>query len=151
MNVYKFEEPTNNFYYLVLSHVKDPELALEHFEHWCGVNQDEPMSKYLFDKWDDIIITKTDITPRQFLEVNEKSGLFYDSIKNDTKCINISTEFEKFIIEKKKRGAKKEPKEPKEPKPAKEPKQKKEAKPKAPKKTSGMVKIESGQVLNFAG
>jgi len=34
MFVYKIIDPTSQFYYLVMSHIKDTELLLEHEEHF---------------------------------------------------------------------------------------------------------------------
>ena len=145
MFVYKISENINNFYYLLLSRLKDGDIILDQFEHANANDPESPMSRYLFDKYDDLTIEKTDIKPKDFLDMLDKTGSYYESIKNDNKCINVSNEFEKHIVEKKKKGKK----ETTEPKPAKEPKPKKEAKHKAP-KSSGIVKIEGSQVLNFS-
>ena len=145
MYVYKIVENIDNYYSLVLTNVKTDEVALEQYEHTCATHPEDAISKFMFERWDDATIEKTTITPRQFLELHEKSGAFYESLKNDTKCMNVSNAFEALIVEKKKRGAKKEPKEKIE-KPVKE---KKPPKPKATKKSCGVIKIEDGQVLNF--
>jgi hypothetical protein len=142
MFVYKVIENIDNYYSLILTNVRTDEVALEQYEHTCGTHPEDAISKFMFDRWDDATIEKTTITPRQFLELHEKSGAFYESLKNDTKCMNVSNAFEAMIVEKKKKGAKKTEK------PVKEPKPPKVVKPKA-KKSSGVVKIENGQILNF--
>ena len=50
------------------------------------------------------IVTAENITARQYLDIVDKSGAGYDAIKSDVKCINVSDEYQKFIIEKKPRG-----------------------------------------------
>ena len=74
MFVYKIQEEINGFYVLELSKINDPEMVAEHLEHHLANKSDEPMSKYMLDKLDNIAIQKTDITPRQYLELVEKSG-----------------------------------------------------------------------------
>ena len=93
----------------------------------------------------DIAIQKTDITPRQYLELMDKKGSYYDQMMNDTKCMNISDAYVPLIVEKvkKTRGKKKEVETTEKP-----PKEKQVPKPK-PKKANGLVQIENGKVLNF--
>ena len=146
MFVYKILEEVNGFYDLVLSRINDHEIVSEHWEHNLANHPDEPMSKYMLDKLDNIAIQKTDITPRQYLELIEKSGSYYDQMKNDTKCMNISDAYASLIVEKvKKTRSKKQVNIETTEKP---PKEKKTPKPK-PKKDNGFVQIENGKVLNF--
>ena len=146
MFVYKIQEEINGFYVLELSKINDPEMVAEHLEHHLANKSDEPMSKYMLDKLDNIAIQKTDITPRQYLELIEKSGSYYDQMKNDTKCMNISDAYVSLIVEKvKKTRSKKQVNIETTEKP---PKEKKTPKPK-PKKDNGFVQIENGKVLNF--
>ena len=146
MFVYKIQEEINGFYVLELSKINDHEMVAEHWEHHLANKSDEPMSKYMLDKLDNIAIQKTDITPRQYLELIEKTGLYYDQMKNDTKCMNISDAYVSLIVEKvKKSRAKKQVNIETTEKP---PKEKKAPKPK-PKKGNGLVQIENGKVLNF--
>ena len=63
------------------------------------------MAKFLYDKWDDVEIAPAEnITARQYLDIVDKTGAGYDAIKSDVKCINVSDEYQRFIIEKKPRG-----------------------------------------------
>ena len=142
MKVYSIKEPVNGFYIYQISNLTDPELVLEHFEH--GLSSD-PLAKYLYDKWDDVEIAPAEnLTARQYLDVVDKSGAGYDLLKNDLKCINLSDEYKKFIVEKKPRGRGKkavvadgdEPK----PKP----------KPKPKKQTSKPIDIQNGSSVDFS-
>jgi len=104
MKVYSIKEPVNNFYIYQISNLTDPELVLEHFEHALSIEDNDPLAKYLYDKWDDIEISPAEnITARQYLDIVDKSGAGYDAVKSDTKCINVSDEYQKFIVEKKPR------------------------------------------------
>ena len=145
MKCYKITEPVNGFYIYQLSGLTDPELVLEHYEHGLSIEDDDPLAKYLFDKWDLVDITPAEnLTARQYLEIIDKSGASYDLIKNDLKCINVSDEYKKFIVEKKPRGRGKkavvadgdEPK----PKP----------KPKPKKQTSKPIDIQNGGSVDFS-
>ena len=92
MFVYKIIDPTSQFYLLVLSHIKDTEMVLEHSEHFFALNETDPMARFLYTLWDDVEIEVSPITPRQFLEIQEKSGAGFDLVKSDTKCMNVSNE-----------------------------------------------------------
>ena len=145
MKVYSIKEPVNNFYIYQMSSLTDPELVLEHFEHGLSIEDSDPLAKYLYDKWDDVEIAPAEnLTARQYLDVVDKSGAGYDLVKNDPKCINVSDDYKKFIVEKKPRGRGKkavvadgdEPK----PKP----------KPKPKKQTSKPIDIQNGGSVDFS-
>ena len=145
MKVYSIKEPVNNFYIYQISNLTDPELVLEHFEHGLSIEDSDPLAKYLYDKWDDVEIAPAEnLTARQYLDVVDKSGAGYDLVKNDPKCINVSDDYKKFIVEKKPRGRGKkavvadgdEPK----PKP----------KPKPKKQTSKPIDIQNGGSVDFS-
>ena len=105
MKVYSIKEPIYGFYIYQMSSLTDPELVLEHFEHSLSIEDDNPLAKFLYDKWDDVTVEPAEtLTARQFLDVVDKSGAGYDLVKNDSKCINVSDEYQKFIVEKKRRG-----------------------------------------------
>jgi len=105
MKVYSIKEPSQGFYVLQMSSLADPELVLEHFEHALSIEDGNPLAKFLYDKWDDVEITPSDaVAPRQYLDIIDKQGAGFDAIKNDTKCMNVSDEYQKFIVEKKPRG-----------------------------------------------
>ena len=107
MKVYSIKEPIYGFYIYQMSSLTDPELVLEHFEHALSIEDDNPLAKFLYDKWDDVSVEPAEnLTARQYLDVIDKSGAGYDLVKNDTKCMNISDEYQKFIVEKKRRGKK---------------------------------------------
>ena len=107
MKLFKITEPSQGFYIYQLSGLTDPELVLEHFEHALSIEDDNPLAKFLYDKWDDVSVEPAEnLTARQYLDVIDKSGAGYDLVKNDTKCMNISDEYQKFIVEKKRRGKK---------------------------------------------
>jgi len=145
MKVYSIKEPVNNFYIYQMSSLTDPELVLEHFEHGLSIEDSDPLAKYLYDKWDDVEIAPAEnLTARNYLDIVDKSGAGYDMVKNDPKCINVSDEYKKFIVEKKPRGRGKkavvadgdEPK----PKP----------KPKPKKQTSKPIDIQNGGSVDFS-
>ena len=145
MKVYSIKEPVNNFYIYQMSSLTDPELVLEHFEHGLSIEDSDPLAKYLYDKWDDVEIAPAEnLTARQYLDVVDKSGAGYDLVKNDPKCINVSDDYKKFIVEKKPRGRGKkavvadgdDPK----PKP----------KPKPKKQTSKPMDIQNGGSVDFS-
>ena len=107
MKVYSIKEPIYGFYIYQMSSLTDPELVLEHFEHALSIEDDNPLAKFLYDRWDDVSVEPAEnLTARQYLDVIDKSGAWYDLVKNDTKCMNISDEYQKFIVEKKRRGKK---------------------------------------------
>jgi len=148
MFVYKIIDPTSQFYLLVLSHIKDTEMVLEHSEHYYALNETDPVAKFFFTIWDDVECESSQITPRQFLEINEKSGAGYDLVKNDTKCMNVSNEFEKNIVVPKPRGrAKKTPVAEDPNAPPAEPKAKKAPKPKG--KKSAPIEIKDNGKVDF--
>ena len=92
MKVYSIKEPVNNFYIYQISNLTDPELVLEHFEHGLSIEDSDPLAKYLYDKWDDVEIAPAEnLTARQYLDIVDKSGAGYDMVKNDPKCINVTT------------------------------------------------------------
>ena len=145
MKVYSIKEPVNNFYIYQMSSLTDPELVLEHFEHGLSIEDSDPLAKYLYDKWDDVEIAPAEnLTARQYLDVVDKSGAGYDLVKNDPKCINVSDDYKKFIVEKKPRGRGKkavvadgdDPK----PKPT----------PKPKKQTSKPIDIQNGGSVDFS-
>jgi len=145
MKVYSIKEPVNNFYIYQMSSLTDPELVLEHFEHGLSIEDSDPLAKYLYDKWDDVEIAPAEnLTARQYLDIVDKSGAGYDMVKNDPKCINVSDDYKKFIVEKKPRGRGKkavvadgdDPK----PKP----------KPKPKKQTSKPIDIQNGGSVDFS-
>ena len=107
MKVYSIKEPIYGFYIYQLSGLTDPELVLEHYEHSLSIEDDNPLAKFLYDKWDEISVeTAENLTARQYLDIVDKSGAGYELVKNDPKCINVSDEYQKFIVEKKRRGKK---------------------------------------------
>ena len=125
MQVYKIFDPQTKYYLLVVSKIKDSEMVLEHEEHYYALNETEPIGKFFFTLRDDVEIEVSPMTPKQFIEMNDKSGAGYDMVKNDTKCMNVSNEFEQHIVVPKPRGrGKKDPAEPKQPKPKATPKPK---------------------------
>ena len=129
MQVYKMFEPESKFYLLIISKIKDPELLMEHEEHFYALNEDEPVGKYFFHLWDDVVCEPSTISAKQFLEITEKSGAGYDSVKSEIYCMNVSNEFEKHIVVPKPRWRGKKdpnapPAEPKQPKPKATPKPK---------------------------
>ena len=145
MKVYSIKEPVNNFYIYQIYNLTDPELVLEHFEHGLSIEDSDPLAKYLYDKWDDVEIAPAEnLTARNYLDIVDKSGAGYDLVKNDPKCINVSDDYKKFIVEKKPRGRGKkavvadgdEPK----PKP----------KPKPKKQTSKPIDIQNGGSVDFS-
>ena len=119
MFVYKIHECINNFYLYLISHLDDPDMVLEHFEHACAHKCNVDVNKY-FNQigWDVIGIEQTQITPIDFINNN---------LGNDDHCMNISQKFKDLItIEKSKAPRQpKTPKEPKEPKKAAKPRAKK--------------------------
>ena len=73
MKVYSIKEPVNNFYIYQMSSLTDPELVLEHFEHGLSIEDNDPLAKYLYDKWDDVEIAPAEnLTARQYLDVVDK-------------------------------------------------------------------------------
>ena len=105
MKVYSIKEPVNNFYIYQMSSLTDPELVLEHFEHGLSIEDSDPLAKYLYDKWDDVEIAPAEnLTASNYLDIVDKSGAGYEMVRNDLKCINVSDEYKKFIVEKKPRG-----------------------------------------------
>ena len=102
--VYKIFETINNFYFYVISHVDDENIVLTQFEHTAANKPKLAMYKYLNDVvgWDSISIEKCDTI--------KAVDIINNSLVSDDKCMNISTSYESFIIEKK----------PKEKKPPKE-------------------------------
>ena len=111
MQVYKIFDPQTKYYLLVVSKIKDSEMVLEHEEHYYALNETEPIGKFFFTLRDDVEIEVSPMTPKQFIEMNDKSG--------------ASNEFEQHIVVPKPRGrGKKDPAEPKQPKPKATPKPK---------------------------
>ena len=105
MKLFKITEPSQGFYIYQLSGLTDPELVLEHYEHSLSIEDDNHLAKFLYDKWDEISVeTAENLTARQYLDIVDKSGAGYELVKNDPKCINVSDEYQKFIVEKKRRG-----------------------------------------------
>ena len=146
MKVYSIKEPVNNFYIYQMSSLTDPELVLEHFEHGLSIEDSDPLAKYLYDKWDDVEIAPAEnLTARQYLDVVDKSGAGYDLVKNDPKCINVSDDYKKFIVEKKRgRGKKAVVADGDEPNP------KPKSKPKPKKQTSKPIDIQNGGSVDFS-
>ena len=145
MKVYSIKEPVNGFYIYQMSSLTDPELVLEHFEHGLSIEDSDPLAKYLYDKWDDVEIAPAEnLTARQYLDIVDKSGAGYDLVKNDPKCINVSDDYKKFIVEKKPRGRGKKAvvADGDEPKP--------KSKPKPKKQTSKPIDIQNGGSVDFS-
>ena len=93
--VYKFFETINNFYFYVISHVDDENIVLTQFEHTSANKPNVSMYKYLnyVVGWDNISIEKCDTI--------KAVDIINNSLDSDDKCMNISTSYESFIIEKK--------------------------------------------------
>jgi len=145
MKVYSIKEPVNGFYIYQMSSLTDPELVLEHFEHGLSIEDSDPLAKYLYDKWDDVEIAPAEnLTARQYLDIVDKSGAGYDLVKNDPKCINVSDDYKKFIVEKKPRGRGKKAvvADGDDPKP--------KSKPKPKKQTSKPIDIQNGGSVDFS-
>ena len=125
-NVFKITESANNFYYLLASHISDPELVIEHFEHYIGNNPDLDIAKYFdFIGWELIDIQKVDNV--------KPADLMNGSLPVDDHCMNTSEKYKEFIVEKPKPKRQTKPKaeggEPKPPKKAPKPRGKKASQP----------------------
>ena len=143
--IFKIFEIVSGFYYLIVSHINDPDLNLTIAENWGATDESNPINQFisLTCGWDHLQIEKSDIACIDVITKN---------IPQDIKCMNNSDEYKKLTeeillnVKPKKEKIIKEPKQ----KIIKEPKQKKEKiikepKPKA-KKSNEKIDLEKTMV-----
>ena len=89
---YKIFEIINGFYYLIVSHINDPELNLTIAENWGATDDKHPINQFISSTcgWDQLQIEKSDISCVDRITKN---------IPQDIKCMNISDEYKKLTEE----------------------------------------------------
>ena len=109
---FKITENDHGFYFFTISPFEDPEVVMETVEHFVSNSPQIQMCQYLIHcDFDNMKIEKANISCIDIINKN---------IPNDSKCMNVSSDYVSLIPPPKpKREPKKkaEPKEPKQPKP----------------------------------
>ena len=82
---YKIFEIINGFYYLIVSHINDPELNLTIAENWGATDDKHSINQFISSTcgWDELKIENSDIS---CIDIKTKN------IPQDIKCMNISDE-----------------------------------------------------------
>ena len=96
---YKVIEKDHDFYFFTISPFEDPEVVMETVEHFVSKSPQNQMCQYLIHcDFDNMEIERAPISPVDIINKN---------IPNDSKCMNVSSDYVSLIPPpKKKREAK---------------------------------------------